>query len=251
MRLEQMHHPDTSFLTLTYDNQHIPLIHEEESDTWIPTLVKSHLQSFLKCASQKMRRNAQPLRYFAAGEYGEKTLRPHYHAIMFGAGVEWTSRFQALWSRGFVSLYPATPATMGYVAKYCLKGSADAESLCKSFSPFEEQRLTQEPFRLMSRRPAVGATLSMDIVRSLGNVPTESLTTNHVGTVRIGKDKYPLDRTMRNYLEKDFRRRYDVSDEVAAAVFKKDDYEQTDEDTLKGYQAHAKAIRQRHAKARL
>ncbi len=252
MRLEAFEHSDVTFLTLTYADQHLPRAYDEESDLWIPTLVKSQLQSFLKCASQKMKRAGyRPLRYFASGEYGEKTLRPHYHAIMYGAGVEWTERFLRLWGRGHVSLYPATPAAMSYVAKYCLKGSKDAELLSSRFSPFEEQRLTQEPFRLMSRRPALGTTSKETIIQSLGNVPKECLVSNNVCTVRIGKDRYPLDRTMRENLEGEFNSVYPGAERLISKVFKQPDYEQTDEETLQAYQGHCKAIRHRHSKARL
>lgn len=75
------------FLTLTYNDQHLPMY---------GTLVKEHAQNFLK----RLRRYIKPekLRYYAVGEYGstcpdheiEKCSicgplqRPHYHMILFG-----------------------------------------------------------------------------------------------------------------------------------------------------------------------
>lgn len=64
------------FVTLTYDDEHLPPNH---------SLVKKDLQKFFK----RLRRYYQkPIRYFACGEYGEKTNRPHYHAIIYGIGYK-------------------------------------------------------------------------------------------------------------------------------------------------------------------
>lgn len=61
------------FFTLTYNDEHLP-------DNC--SLVKSDLQKFFK----RLRKNLgkRRIKYYAAGEYGEKTGRPHYHVICFG-----------------------------------------------------------------------------------------------------------------------------------------------------------------------
>ena len=61
-----------SFVTLTYDDTKLPANQ---------TLVKAHLQNFMK----RLRKRIEPekLRYYAVGEYGDKTQRPHYHMILF------------------------------------------------------------------------------------------------------------------------------------------------------------------------
>lgn len=62
------------FVTLTYSDKFLPDSH---------SLVKSDLQKFFK----RLRKNSKAkLKYFACGEYGSKTNRPHYHAIIFGLG---------------------------------------------------------------------------------------------------------------------------------------------------------------------
>jgi hypothetical protein len=60
-----------SFITLTYNCKNLP---EGE------TLVKEHLQLFIK----RLRKHVEPLRikYYACGEYGDETHRPHYHIII-------------------------------------------------------------------------------------------------------------------------------------------------------------------------
>lgn len=61
------------FVTLTYDNEHIP----EHG-----TLRKLDLQKFIK----RLRKDLYPrkIKYFACGEYGSTTNRPHYHLIILG-----------------------------------------------------------------------------------------------------------------------------------------------------------------------
>lgn len=69
---EAQMHKRTSFITLTYDDDHLPnggnLQHRD-------------FQLFMK----RLRKHAKTnVRYFVAGEYGPTTQRPHYHACIFG-----------------------------------------------------------------------------------------------------------------------------------------------------------------------
>ena len=67
---ESQEHMFNSFVTLTYDDEHLPPDHK---------IHKEHLQNFFKRA-----RHSFKFRYLACGEYGEQTRRPHYHALIFG-----------------------------------------------------------------------------------------------------------------------------------------------------------------------
>lgn len=58
------------FITLTYDDEHLPPGEE---------LSKRDLQLFLK----RLRKRNPGIRYFAVGEYGTQKGRPHYHAVIF------------------------------------------------------------------------------------------------------------------------------------------------------------------------
>lgn len=69
------------FVTLTYE------------DTYLPTnrsLRKRDLQLFFKRLRKSL--NGRKIKYFACGEYGSKTQRPHYHAIIFGLGQDEESK---------------------------------------------------------------------------------------------------------------------------------------------------------------
>ena len=67
---------ESAFLTLTYDDDHLP-----------PngSLDKAALQKFFKRLRKSL--GDRKIRYFACGEYGELYGRPHYHAIVYGIGL--------------------------------------------------------------------------------------------------------------------------------------------------------------------
>lgn len=63
------------FLTLTYADHMLP------TDCYnTATLVKRHPRNFFK----RLRKRVPKLKYYLVGEYGTKSQRPHYHAIVFG-----------------------------------------------------------------------------------------------------------------------------------------------------------------------
>lgn len=77
--LEASMHADNAFVTLTYNDLKLPML-SSTSYGAIPTLNPRDLQTFWK----RLRHNLPTkLRYFAVGEYGDETWRPHYHAAVF------------------------------------------------------------------------------------------------------------------------------------------------------------------------
>jgi len=68
---EAQMHEENCFITLTYDEGNLP---ENYS------LTLRHFQLFCK----KLRKRIGRFRFFHAGEYGSTTIRPHYHACVFG-----------------------------------------------------------------------------------------------------------------------------------------------------------------------
>lgn len=139
--LELAQHERTRWGTLTYDDAHLP-----------PTLQKVHLSGFIK----RLRARGERIRFFASGEYGERTQRPHYHPILFG--LQDDALVQACWPYGFARVDAVTPASISYVAGYCAKKVGwKLESGERVDYETGEVYQYQAPFLLMSRRPGIGA----------------------------------------------------------------------------------------------
>lgn len=122
------------FLTLTYHDSVIPL--DENSQ---PTLYKKDVQLFIKRLRKAHPKTAKPIKYFAAGEYGSKTDRPHYHIIMFNADKELVLQ---KWELGNPHFGEVNEATIYYTLKYISKGIT---------VPCHEEDLRNSEFQLMSK----------------------------------------------------------------------------------------------------
>lgn len=60
------------------------------------------------------------IKYYLVGEYGGKTTRPHYHAIMFNARTE---LILPAWNKGEIHYGTVDGASIGYCLKYLSKTS--------------------------------------------------------------------------------------------------------------------------------
>lgn len=152
-------HVHNSFLTLTYEDKKLPAY---------GSLVKSDLQKFWK----RLRKKGHEFRYYACGEYGDLTQRPHYHACVFGfdpvdkvaIGSEgpyplWQSRYlEEVWQQGAVIVGPLTFQSAAYVASYTLKAKRGfGERGVYRPDEYGELRAVQAPFSACSLRPAIAA----------------------------------------------------------------------------------------------
>lgn len=83
IQLEAAQYADNVFLTLTYADEFLPRLPKGG----LPTLVPTHLKSFMHRVRTRARRSAdlshRHVRFFAVGEYGDLTQRPHYHVVLF------------------------------------------------------------------------------------------------------------------------------------------------------------------------
>lgn len=149
-------HDENCFITLTYDDDHLPAG---------GSLVLEHFQKFVR----RLRKRIAPrkVRFYHAGEYGTQYGRPHYHALLFGYDfadkVEcakrgdfpvWTSRLLSeLWDAGSHQIGSVSFESAAYVAAYVVgthaKGvvGVDADG---------EVRELQREYSTMSRRPGIG-----------------------------------------------------------------------------------------------
>lgn len=111
------------FITLTYDDEHLPWTHKlfdniEKSET-IPTLDKDDLTKFhkrIRKANNKF--TTQKYRYYAVGEYGTKTGRPHYHILAFNLAEEAVERLPKYWTLGQCHIGAVEKASIHYVTKF-------------------------------------------------------------------------------------------------------------------------------------
>lgn len=96
------------FVTLTYNTTHVPI-----TPKGFMTLRKRDFQLFMK----RLRKlNTQKLRYYLAGEYGTKTMRPHYHAIVYN--IDDIEHFNTAWQLGTVHVGNVSGASISYTCKY-------------------------------------------------------------------------------------------------------------------------------------
>lgn len=114
LRYEGKLHFGSKFITLTYADCHLSF------RSGVSQLVKSDLQKFFK----RLRKSAAgvPLRYYAVGEYGSKTHRPHYHIILFGDVPE--KQIRDAWPFGQVHIGSVTPASVAYCLGYIVNRRA-------------------------------------------------------------------------------------------------------------------------------
>lgn len=148
--LEAQLHRKNCFLTITYDEAHCP----KDGN-----LQKKHMQDFWK----RLRKEAGKLRYYMAGEYGEETSRPHYHACIFGWKPDdlqvwkektdfnlYTSKtLNDIWGQGYVVVGDVTWDSAAYCARYVLKKLNKKEDVQKA------EKQLQKEFVAMSRRPGI------------------------------------------------------------------------------------------------
>jgi hypothetical protein len=180
MLLESYEHAGNCFVTLTYDEEHLP------ENGW---LNKKHLQLFLK----KLRSRISPLaiRFYAVGEYGDLSWRPHFHLVLFGISPLESKLVQDCWPYGFTFTGTAEPKSMSYVAQYVVK---------KMNNP-KDSRLAGRPpeFCTMSLKPGIGSGLISRVVKAVNEHP--STVPLLFDTVRANGFKYPLGKYLKSQLD--------------------------------------------------
>lgn len=176
MMLELETAKEAIFVTLTYNEDHVPILFDEESGVFGYTLKKRDCQLFLKNLRRDYDgKDGHPyakIRFYLAGEYGPQTLRPHYHAIIFGLSLDdfplripkgqnelgqqyWIiPELELCWkdengSKGFVLASDVSWETCAYVSRYVLKKAFN------NYVPSGDRGFEPE-FNLMSRRPGIG-----------------------------------------------------------------------------------------------
>lgn len=135
LQYEAKLHDEKRFVTLTYADAHLNWL------DGVPQLSKRDLQLFFK----RLRKGGAKFRYYAVGEYGSKTYRPHYHVILFGKTTDVAIR-QA-WQLGLVHIGTVTEASIQYTLGYIVNGKG-----------WQMRTKRVAPFALMSRGRWVDAS---------------------------------------------------------------------------------------------
>lgn len=164
-------HEHNSFITLTYDNKHLPTN---------GSLNKKHFQDFMK----RLRKDVSPLllRFYHCGEYGDQNRRPHYHALIFGydfpdktawkktkadSTIYRSEQLEKNWTAGHSSVGHLTPQSAAYCARYIMKkitGQQAPNHYENTYDTIDQTtgevkthtvQMTPE-YTTMSRKPGIG-----------------------------------------------------------------------------------------------
>lgn len=112
---EQQVSSSAYFITLTYDDQNVPVTMFGHL-----TLKLRDLQLFYKRLrkAHSSVKGQMAIKHYTVGEYGGRTERPHYHAIIFNVKPELVEK---AWSYGTVHFGKVEGASVGYTLKYITK----------------------------------------------------------------------------------------------------------------------------------
>lgn len=140
------------FLTLTYDDEHLPPHASLRLKDW---------QDFMKRLKERFR--GRSIRFYQCGEYGEQTHRPHYHAILFNFDLDdkvlhkvtdrgdylYTSELlDDCWGHGHCLIGAVTFESAAYCGRYVMKKLTGARK--------SEYGLREPEKHTSSRRPGIG-----------------------------------------------------------------------------------------------
>lgn len=207
---EAQMHKANAFLTLTYDDEHLP--HHG-------SLRRRDVVLFLK----RLRKLLAParVRFLLVGEYGSQTLRAHYHVLLFGEDFladrvpvgksksgfrQWESAALAkAWGLGRCTVAELTLETCFYVCRYALKSSLGGvkrgEREVWWQHPLSGQWLLRErEFQLMSTHPGLG--------REWFEKYSRDVTSGDAVVVRGGQKFKPpryYDKVLRSWSEEDYQ----------------------------------------------
>lgn len=168
-------HSQNCFITLTF-REACPLATKTANGRYqrfIPkyltdptvSLHKHYIKLFWKRLRKHVFGNQKgTLRYYHCAEYGEKSQRPHHHAILFNydfpdkvyystqnGNTYYTSKtLEALWPHGHSIIGNATFESAAYVARYCTKKISGPTAKAHYNGRLPE-------YATMSRRPGIGS----------------------------------------------------------------------------------------------
>lgn len=155
-------HEENSFLTLTYNEESIKELidipHSIETGKEEYKLNYEHVQQFMK---RLRKTTSKELGFFATGEYGDRTNRPHWHILIFGwyptdsraqyknhrgDQICTSEQLGRLWPHGNSNVGTVTFESAGYVARYA----------AKKLGTSQDDQSPYKPISKKSQRNAIG-----------------------------------------------------------------------------------------------
>lgn len=203
-----------TFLTLTYDEKHVPY----GADGITQTLKKKQLTNWLDNIKHQLKNiklpagNTAKFKYLAVGEYGGIFQRPHYHILIIGLDFhEMDRKFQELWKNGITKALPITDGRINYVTKYMMKSQNGALA--------EEQydkKGIERPFLLAAQK--LGTEYMLKHKDEI----------NKTGYIKSGTRKIQIPSYFKNILQS-----YDMDSVQAREEQKRKDAKERDEKAIK------------------
>lgn len=191
--LEATQHENNSFITLTYSDDQLP------ADG---SVSPRELSLFLKRVRKAY---AHKIRYFACGEYGGKSGRPHYHIAIFGYPSCERGRTAPLrngkccgacdtimdtWGKGKIDVAALETGSAAYIAGY----------VSKKYSSQSRPRGAAPEFTRMSLRPGLGLGVMHDLASTLMQYDLEKEMVDVPLSLQHGRSQLPLGRYLRRKL---------------------------------------------------
>lgn len=186
--LESMCHDANCFLTLTYSDLWVPRLDKDLSMTLKPDDVRLFMNSL---RMRLWREEGIRIRFFAVGEYGDVSERPHYHIALFGRGGS-PDVFTQIWGKGMVHIGRLELFSAQYIAGYVTKKltKKDDDRLCGRFPEFVR----------MSRDPGLGVPYLSKLKEALEKDGVADLLEDVPNAVQVGSKLLPYGRTLRRRL---------------------------------------------------
>lgn len=193
----------STFLTLTYNEEHVPHVSGSGDKTLQQTLRRKDADEWFNRIRGTT--GIGPVRFFMVGEYGDQTQRPHYHAVLFGIDPgAWEDRIHTAWRDdkgepiGFTQVAPMEKRNAAYIAGY----------VTKKMTQKDDPRLTgrEREFSTMSRRPPIGAA-GMIHIRNMFQTKHGSEALAAMGDIptgfRFAGGTWPIGRYWRKWLRQE------------------------------------------------
>lgn len=218
--LEAALYSDNAFVTLTYAEENLKfrnwdgsMMTASEVGSSVdgmplaPSLIPMDLTLWLKrLRAAWADRTRRTLRYYAVGEYGDQTQRPHYHIGLFnfpscmyggtrvtrsGKCCEICDLVRDTWSLGKIHIGTLTIDSSQYLAGY----------VTKKMTKEDDSRLhgRYPEFARMSRRPGIGAGFMHEVASGLLSQNIDAMV-DVPFALRHGGRSLPLGRYLRNKL---------------------------------------------------